>query len=178
MFNKDSFPLIESKTLRGRDGINLLVHAYRSNSLFFFPYFLIFLLFFLFLSFLNACFLFRGFLLRSYYPHSWSPCTARVPFFIVPTVTGFYYFNPYPPLSGLGVLADHHWFICVGCATLTTRQRGLFCLFVCCDILTCYGVSALSLSLYPLWHAPSGSHLPLLLLGGMSSQQDISPKRA
>ena len=68
MFNKGSFPLIESRTLRGREGINLLVHACRSNSLFFFPYFLIFLLSFFFLSFLNACFLFRGFLLSSYYP--------------------------------------------------------------------------------------------------------------
>ena len=35
----------------------------------------------------------------------------------------------------------------------------------------------LSLSLYPSWHAPGGSNSSLFLLGGMSSQQDISPKR-
>ena len=64
MFNKGSFPLIESRTLRGREGINLLVHACRSNSLFFFPYYYYFFLSFFFLSFLHACILFRGFLFK------------------------------------------------------------------------------------------------------------------
>ena len=40
-----------------------------------------------------------------------------------------------------------------------------------------YGCS-FSLSLYPLWHAPNGFNSSLLLLGGMSSQQDISPQKS
>ena len=35
-----------------------------------------------------------------------------------------------------------------------------------------------SLSLHPSWHAPNGSNSSLLLLGGMSSQQDISPQKS
>ena len=49
-----SFPA-ESKILRGREGINLLVHACRSNSLSFLSFFSY--LFF----FLNPCFLFPSF---------------------------------------------------------------------------------------------------------------------
>ena len=61
----------ESRTLRGREGINLLVHACRSNSLsFFFPPllifpFLIFLSFFLFFLILVFCFLVFKFLIPS-----------------------------------------------------------------------------------------------------------------
>ena len=49
----------------------------------------------------------------------------------------------------------------------SARQRRLFCLFLCCGFSTRYSVCALSLSLslYPSWHAPSGSNLSLLLLG-------------
>ena len=72
MFNKDSFPLIESRTLRGRQGINLSVHTCRSNSLFFFLYFLFFFFFSFYLSFssLFSMLVFYSvvFLLRSYYP--------------------------------------------------------------------------------------------------------------
>ena len=81
MFNKDSFPLIESKTLRGREGINLLVHAFRSNFLFFFPYFLIFLLYFLFLSFVNACLLFCGFSFKVLLPPFLIPVHGQGPIF-------------------------------------------------------------------------------------------------
>ena len=49
----------------------------------------------------------------------------------------------------------------------------LFCLFTCRAT-----VWVLFLSSYPSWHAPSGPSSSLLPLGGMSSQQDISPKRA
>ena len=49
----------------------------------------------------------------------------------------------------------------------------LFCLFTCLAT-----VWVLFLSSYPSWHAPSGPSSSLLPLGGMSSQQDISPKRA
>ena len=66
---ENSLFLAESRALRGREGINLLVHACRSNSLFFsfllFKYspFLYFFFFFFFLSslFLNTCFLFLSF---------------------------------------------------------------------------------------------------------------------
>ena len=53
---KESFAFgKESKTFKGREGINLLVHACHSISLFFFR-FLIFLFSFFFSSFLNTCF--------------------------------------------------------------------------------------------------------------------------
>ena len=51
-------------------------------------------------------------------------------------------------------------------------------LFVCLSwhsyLLRC----GCSLSFYPSWHTLSGPNLSLLPLGGMSSQEDISPKRA
>ena len=84
MFNKDSFPLIESRTLRGRQGINLSVHTCRSNSLFFFLYFL-FLFFSFYLSFssLFSMLVFYSvvFLLRSYYPPSSSLVHGQGPLF-------------------------------------------------------------------------------------------------
>ena len=57
-----------------------------------------------------------------------------------------------------------------------TRQRGLFYSFVYRGTLAYYGVGAFSF--HPSWHAPSDSNSSLLLLDGMSSQQDISLKRA
>ena len=57
------FP-VESKILRGREGINLLVHACCSNSLSFLSFFSnipLFLSFFFLPLFLNPCFLFPGF---------------------------------------------------------------------------------------------------------------------
>ena len=72
----------------------------------------------------------------------------------------------------MGVLADHH--ICVPLPI--TRQRGLFCLLVCCGTPSYYGVGAFSLLI------PHGMHLVAQLnfshFGGLSSQQDTSPKRA
>ena len=84
----------------------------------------------------------------------------------------------------MGVLAYH--FLVVSCSATTTylcwlcrfpstSQRRLFCLFACCSFSTHYNVCVLFL--YSLWHAPSGSNSSLLLLGGMSSQQDISPQK-
>ena len=55
-------------------------------------------------------------------------------------------------MPGLGVLADHHWIVCVPFPI--TRQRGLFCLLVYCGtpfLLRC----GCLLSPYPLWHAHS-----------------------
>ena len=161
----------ESRTLREREGINLLVHTCRSNSLsFFFPSLLIFpflIFFFLLLLFLNTCFLFPGLEIPNplilFFLFS---CTRQKAPFIVSVVTGFYYFGPQQPLSGLGVLADHHWSVCV--LLLVTRQKKTI-LFVCLPwhpfLLWC----GCLLSPYPSWHALSGSNSVLLLLGVMSS---------
>ena len=95
--------------------------------------------------------------------------------FIVPAVTGFYYFVTQQPLSGLGVLADHHWSVCV---PLPIARQKETILFVCLPWHPFLLWSGCLLSPYPSWHAPNGSNSALLLLGGMSSQQDTSPKRA
>ena len=102
-------------------------------------------------------------------------CTRQMPPFIVPVVIGFYYFGPQQPLSGLGVLANHYWFVCVPLPIARQRKTILFVCLPWHPLLLWYGCL---LSPYPLWHAPSGSNTALLLLGGMSSQQDTSPKRA
>ena len=69
----------------------------------------------------------------------------------MPAVTGFYHFSPQPPLSGLGVLADHH--VCVPLPI--TRQRGLFCLLVCRGTPFLLWCECL-FSPYISWHALSG----------------------
>ena len=56
------------------------------------------------------------------------------------------------------------------CHSPSPNKRKLFCLFVC---LPWHPFSPC-----PSWHASSGSNSTLFLLGGMSSQQDTSPKRA
>ena len=93
---KDSLFLAKSKALRGREGINLLVHACRSNSLSFsfllFEYSL-FLSFFLSSLLLNNCFIFSG-CSSSDRGAGVLPCTQQGPLFIVPATTGFYYFSP------------------------------------------------------------------------------------
>ena len=90
----------------------------------------------------------------------------RTPF-IVPVVTGFYYFDPQQPLSCLGVIADHHWSVCVPFPI--ARQMKII-LFVCLSWHPFLLWSECLLSPYPSWHAPNGSNSALLLLGGMSSQ--------
>ena len=102
-------------------------------------------------------------------------CTRQMPPFIVPVVTGFYYFGLQQPLSGLGVLANHHQFVCVPLPIARQRKTILFVCLPWHPLLLWYGCL---LSPYPSWHASSGSNTALLLLGGMSSQQDTSPKRA
>ena len=82
---------------------------------------------------------------------------------------------PYRPLTGHQLFNHHHLFV-LAVPLHSARQRRLFCMFACCGFTTHYNVCALFP--YPSWHTPSGSNLSLLLLGGMSSQQDIPPKRA
>ena len=102
-------------------------------------------------------------------------CTAKL-LFIVPTMIEFYHLNLEQPFFSLGVLADH-LLVCqpppLTCDGHDTRQRRLFCLFTCHATMW-----VLSLSFYTSWHAPSGPSSSLLPLGGMSSQQDVFPKRA
>ena len=90
-------------------------------------------------------------------------------------MTGFYYFGPQQPLSSLGVLADHHWSIYM---PLPIARQKKTILFFCLPWHPFLLWSGCLLSSYPSWHAPGGSNSTLLLLGGMSSQQDTSPKRA
>ena len=145
---------------------------------FFFPsFFLIFLLSFFFLPFLNACFIFRGFLLSSSHPlRRRDPC-ARLgsPFlqclswrdFTILALNHLCLVWVYlPTTTGLSVLAV---------LLLPPDKEDYFVYFSTMEPLP---TMVWMLSLYPSWHAPSGFHLPLLLLGSMSSQQDISPKRA
>ena len=95
--------------------------------------------------------------------------------FIVPTMTGFYYFDPQQPLSGLGVLANHHWFVCVP-LPIAKRKKTIFFVYLSWYLFLLW--CGCLLSPYPSLHASSDSNSALLLLGGMSSQQDTSPKRA
>ena len=107
-------------------------------------------LFFLLLLFLNTFFLFPYFQIpNTVVPPP--PIHGKGPF-IVPVVTKFYYFGPQQPLSGLGVLADHHWFVCMPLLSLDKKKK-LFYLFVCHDNLSCYGLGAFSLPI------PHGMHL-------------------
>ena len=111
-------------------------------------------LFFLLLLFLNTCFLFPDFqipntvMLVSFSPvHGKGPCTQQ-------------------PLSSLGVLADHHWSICV---PLPIARQKKIILFVCLPWHPFLLWSGYLLSPYPSWHASNGSNSALLLFGGMSS---------
>ena len=91
---KNPLLLAESRTFRGRGGINLLVHAFHSISLF---SFLIsnFPFLFLFLFFSQYSFLCGDFLLEVPITVIVIPllCTARV-LYIMPAVIDFYYFSP------------------------------------------------------------------------------------
>ena len=90
-------------------------------------------------------------------------------------VIGFYYFGPQQPLSSLSVLANYHWSVCV---PLPIAKQKKTILFVCLPWHPSLLWFGFLLSLYPSWHAPSDSNSALLLLGGMSSQQDTSLKTA
>ena len=140
----------------------------------FYPFFLI-LPFFSFHFLFSICLFCCDFLPEITITPLFSLCVARV-LYIMPTVTGFYHlaFN-YPCLVWmyLSTTTDSSM---LAVPLPITRQGRLSCLFVYRGTLTYYSVD--SLSLYPSWYAPSGSNSSLLLLGGMSSQLDISPKRS
>ena len=135
----------------------------------------IFVSFFSLFLFLNTCFLFPSFKIPNFLILFFlSSCTRQKAPFIVSAVTGFYYFGPQQPLSGLGVLANHHWSVCVPLPIAKQRKT---ILFVCLPWHPFLLWSECLLSPYPSWYTPSGSNSTLLLLGGMSFQQNTSPKR-
>ena len=169
-----SFVLDREQCFRGREGINLLVHACHSMLSIFYSFFLILPFFSFHFSFSVFClfllwFSLRFLLLCSWFfflffpPRAWQGSLIRCLSWLDFTILAFNYlclvWVYLPTITSSSVLA----------APLPiTRQRRLFCLFVCRDTLTYCGVSAFSL--YPSWHARSGSNSSLLLLGGMSSQ--------
>ena len=142
--------------------------------LLFFSKILVFLSFFLLLLFLNTCFLFPGFQIPNIVVLVLLPVHGKGPF-IMSAMTGFYYFGPQQPLSSLGVLADHHWSVCVPLPIAIQKKTILFVYLPWHPFLLWSGCL---FSPYPSWHAPSSSNSVLLLLGGISSQQDTSPKKA
>ena len=113
-------------------------------------------------------------------------CTASV-LYIMSAVTNFYYMSLELPLSDLDVLADCHQFVshsasttylCQLCHSPSPDKEGYFVrLFAVAFLPAIVWVLSLSLSLSPSWHAHSGSNSFLFLLDGMSSQQDIFPKK-
>ena len=128
----------------------------------FFFFFLSFFLCFRFSSYLSFLFFFLVFyfviplrwLLLWYLHHFlfFSPfCTRQRPPFITPVVARFYCFSPLLPLSGLGVLVDHHQTVCVPLPI--TKQKGLFCLLVYHSTPSYYCVGSFSLPI------PHGMHL-------------------
>ena len=152
-----------------------------SNSFFFFLSFLLhFSLFFLFLC---GVVMFTIFFLSSSFVPPSLLYTAEGPFILpnwrVFTILPFNCFClgvgvlPYHPL--VCQLPSHHYLPVLVMPHLITKQRILFCL------LAHYGIPIRIrvgiLSHYPSWHAPSDSNSYFSLLGGMSSQQDIFPKR-
>ena len=174
-----SFPA-KSKILRGREGINLLVHACRSNSLSFslllfiiFPFFLSFFFFFL-----NPCFYFLTFkfsilwcLLLLLCRHS---CTRRGPLYSAYR-DRILLFQP---------LTTFVWSRCTGrpplvqlCVTphRQTKESYYVCLSAVTPFLATVWVPSLSLSLMA---CTQWFQLNYTRLGGMSSQQDTSPKKA
>ena len=103
-------------------------------------------------------------------------CTTSA-FYILPAVTGFFTILAINHFCLVRVsLPTTHWFVsypatttylCWLCHSPLPDKEGYF---------VCFLTMAFSLAT-PQWCVPSGSSLSFLLLGGMSSQQDITLKR-
>ena len=156
--------LVECRILRGRERNNLLVHAWRTNSLFFL--FLSLFLFFLlsFLSFLFPCFPFFGL----------SQVVVTVilalfsPFSFPSFVHGKGLLLQRLPWPDFIVLALNH--LCLVQVYLPTTIGPSVChspspdkenYFVCQSTMTPLPATMWFLSLYPSWHALSGSNSAL-----------------
>ena len=167
MFNEDPFSLIESRALEGE----------RRPTYWCMPAILSSLFFLCFSLFLSQCSLLRyDFLLVITITVIMSPSVhGKGPFYSAcrdqfllfqPLITFVWYVCPCQPLLIRQSFSHYHLLVLVVPPPIT-RQRRLFCLFICRGPPTYYGVDAFSL--YPLWYAPSGSHSSLLLLGSMLS---------
>ena len=195
---RKSLILNKGQAFRGREEVSLLVHAcYSIFSLFFLPN-----LFFFFSRFVTLLFpLFSFQLLLVCYSGDCCCCceslvmivavlmillcTTEVPY-ILPAVTSFLPFHPLTTFVQVWISFQiTYWFVNYPATTIylywpclpITKQRKLFSFLFYLFTVAFFRNSVVILSYYPSWHAPSGSNSSFPLLGGMSSQWDISPKR-
>ena len=150
---KNPLSLVESRACRGREGINLLVHAYHPISLFSFVV-SNFSFLFPFLFFSQCLLQCRDFFLKvtiivnTPAVHGNSPlynaCRGWILLF-QPLITFVWFGYSYRPSLVCQSLSHYHLPV-LAVPLLITRQRRLFCSFVCRGTLTCYDVGALSLS--------------------------------
>ena len=108
--------------------------------------------------------------------------------FILFVMVGFTIFTPQPLLAYCGRSSKiAHWPTGYPATTITLYwlhhtsfldKNGLSCLLPLFVFTTLIWIRVKSLSHLFQWHASSGSSSYLLLLGEMSSQQDISPQRS
>ena len=162
---------------RGREMGSLLMHASTPIT----PVFLGFLClpFFFFLFFFFALPLFLVMVPSPFH------CSQLWPF-ILPAMLGFTTFTPQPLLVWFGCPSKTaHWPVGYLATTITPcrlhhvsfpNKSGLFYLLPLFVFTTLIWIRVKPLLHLPLWHASSGSSFYLLLLGEMSSQQDIFPK--
>ena len=117
--------------------------------------------FFFFYLLCFSCPFFHSFLFSLILPHL---CIVKA-FFYIARHDGFLLFCPLTTFV-----------LCWSCHIPYPNKRVSFCFLAHrgIPIRTKVGI----LSYYPLWHAPSDSSSPFPFLGGMSSQQNISLKRA
>ena len=179
-----SLILNRGQAFRGREGISLLVHAYYHTLAHFLLFFLSFLLYFIYFSCSLVGLLCSLFLSSPLLMFSSFLCNAEGPFYTA-CHEGFFTILPLNHFClGMGVLSDHplvcqlpnhHHLPMLAVPHPITKQRVLFCLLAHRGIPIRIRVGILSH--YPSWYAPSDSNSSFPLLGGMSSQQDISPKR-
>ena len=121
--------------------------------------------------------------------HDCSPplfhCSQLLPFILF-VMVGFTIFTPQPLLACCGCPSKiAHWPAGYPATTTTLywlhhtsfpNKNGLSCLLPLFVFTTLIWIRVKPLLHLPLWHASSGSSFYLLLLGEMSSQQDIFPK--
>ena len=111
----------------------------------------------------------------------------QLPPFILSTVKGFAPFTPQLLLASsrcpsktahwpVGYLATPIALNVLVAPLLIHRQNGLSCFLPSSVLITLTWIRIKPFPHLPLWHASSGPGSFLLLLGEMSSQQDISPK--
>ena len=160
---------------RGRKWNSLLVHAHYhipAYSLFCFCFFVFFFYFLSFLLYLSlSCFV------LSLFVHGWGPfytaCLVR--FLLFYPLTAFVLmWVSFPDHPLVCQLPSHHQLPVLAMPHPIPTQRVFFCFLVHCGIPIRIKVGILSH--YPSWHAPSDSNSSFPFLGGMSSQQNISPE--